>query len=46
MTTRGTSLRRFLTYIRPYRSLVVLAAAFGVVRYLTLPKRRFEGSGW
>jgi ABC-type multidrug transport system fused ATPase/permease subunit len=34
MTTRGNSLRRFLTYLRPYRSLVALAAAFGIVRYL------------
>jgi subfamily B ATP-binding cassette protein MsbA len=34
MTTRGNSLWRFLTYLRPYRSLVALAAAFGIVRYL------------
>jgi subfamily B ATP-binding cassette protein MsbA len=34
MTTRRNSLRRFLTYLRPYRSLVALAAAFGIVRYL------------
>ncbi len=34
MTTRGTSLRRFLTYLRPYRALVVLATVFGIVRYL------------
>ncbi len=34
MSSRGNSLHRFLTYLRPYRSLVALAASFGVVRYL------------
>ena len=34
MRSRGNSLHRFLTYLRPYRSLVALAASFGVVRYL------------
>ena len=28
------SLRRFLGYVRPYRGLIVLAVAFGVIRYL------------
>ncbi len=34
MRSRGNSLHRFLTYLRPYRSLVALAASFGMVRYL------------
>src|SRR5919198_1056524 len=34
MSSRGNSLQRFLTYLRPYRSLVALAAVFGIIRYL------------
>lgn len=34
MPSRGTSLQRFLTYLRPYRLLVALAAVLGIVRYL------------
>lgn len=34
MPSRGTSLQRFLTYLRPYRPLVALAAVLGIVRYL------------
>ncbi len=34
MSSPGNSLHRFLTYLRPYRPLVALAASFGVIRYL------------
>ena len=34
MSSRDNSLQRFLTYLRPYRSLVALAAVFGIIRYL------------
>lgn len=33
-TTRRTSLSRFLGYVRPYRTLIASAIAFGIVRYL------------
>ncbi len=33
-TTRRKSLSRFLGYVRPYRTLIASAIAFGIVRYL------------
>lgn len=32
--TRRSSLRRFLGYVRPYRGVIALALAFGIIRYM------------